>query len=126
MRSDEDDMITLNGGVKWQFPKDMEFCPECGPGGVEFNRSELIAHFKRNHASYTTMCQLCNQTISIQKDPNSFIKHYKEVHPDIEPPSEDNETVSLSFFIYMWNNLPKIFIMLNFLFTVATILTNKR
>lgn len=126
MRSDEDETITLNGGFKWQFPKDMKFCPECGPGGVELIRPELIAHFKKNHARYTTMCQLCNQTISIQSDPNNFIKHYKEMHPNIEPPSEDNETVSLSFYIFMWNILPKIFIILNFLFTVATILTNKR
>lgn len=45
-RSCEDDMISIVGG-DWRFPKDMKFCPECGPGGAELVRSELIAHYKK-------------------------------------------------------------------------------
>lgn len=96
MKNNTDDVITLNGDIQWLFPKDMDHCPECGSGIMAFARPNLIAHYQKNHAMFTVLCHLCNQPICTQKDPNNFIKHYKLMHPDAEPPTDPDETVSVS------------------------------
>lgn len=89
--SSEGGSIALNGGGVWQFPNDMVHCPICGPGRADLSRIKLIDHYKRHHAPWAILCQICNEPISIQKDPNNFMKHYKTIHPDSELPDASHE-----------------------------------
>lgn len=75
-------MITLSGcGIetKWQFPEHLTRCPIWLCTFAPSSRSNLIAHYKTEHAHRAILCDLCNKPISCA-DRFQFQRHFHRMH----------------------------------------------
>lgn len=84
----EDDLITLHScGIttQWKFPKNIKICPVITCRKNFDSRSNAIAHYKRTHANHSILCSICDKPL-YSKSISDFIRHHKNIHPDVEIP----------------------------------------
>lgn len=84
----EDDLIALNAcGIrtKWRIPADMQKCPTSSCQQIFKMRSDLIRHFKENHAEGSILCNLCQKPIRITQF-DQYVGHYRRIHPFAKVP----------------------------------------
>lgn len=85
---EESDWITLNGCGKitrWQFPRNETRCqePSCG---LDFElHSDVITHFKEQHAEHAILCYICDKAIRAES-PVEFETHFDTIHPGVRVP----------------------------------------
>lgn len=85
---DDDDVITLTGcGIttKWKIPLNMERCPVLRCGAVFKVRSDLINHYKFQHAKGSILCEICIKPIRAERTID-FTEHFKRRHPSSKIP----------------------------------------
>lgn len=84
----QDDRIVLNScGIKshWKVPVGMLQCPNARCEQTFKMRTDLIRHFKENHAEGSILCYVCQRPIrALQFD--QYERHYRRRHPFIKVP----------------------------------------
>lgn len=66
-------------------PAGMLICPNKGCQQIFKVRSDLIRHFKNNHAEGSIACNLCQKPIKVAQF-DQFVVHYQRVHPFMKIP----------------------------------------
>lgn len=82
----DDDIITLNGcGIttKWRLPAGCLKCPVLNCQQSFEKRSNLVCHYKENHAKRSILCKICDKPLRVSKNtPTDYINHYNRLHPN--------------------------------------------
>lgn len=71
--------------MEYHFPKRATICPIYACRKEFGIRAMAIDHFKSRHSKNSVFCEICNRPVSA-KVHNTFLEHYKKLHPDVQPP----------------------------------------
>lgn len=89
----QDDPIVLNScGIKshWTVPVGMLKCPTLNCQKNFETRSDLIRHFKENHAEGSILCYECQRPIRVRRF-DLYIQHYRRIHPFVKVPFAEGD-----------------------------------
>lgn len=85
---EENDLLILEGcgqRMEYRFPNGLTQCP-ISACRKEFGiRASAIDHFKSRHSKNSIFCETCDNVVRA-KNFYTLIGHYKNLHPDVEPP----------------------------------------
>lgn len=94
-----DDLITLEGcgnKTQWRFLKtDWTRCPVLVCKTTFKLRSHAILHYKEFHARDFCFCTVCEKPV-YASTVASFLKHYQEKHPGVDPASNFEKNIETS------------------------------
>lgn len=71
--------------TEWRVPAGMLKCPNLMCQQIFKVRSDLIRHFKNNHAEGSIACNLCEKPIRAANF-DQFVAHYQRLHPFVKVP----------------------------------------